>query len=101
MKFINVILLSILVITGIGVLSGCDSISPSPTNSNPTSESTFTPHPTFTSTPIPYELEVQVVTEDGSPLQNAKVTIKELGSSDEATALSDNEGKVRWETLNE
>ena len=101
MKFIKVIWLLTLLVISIGALNGCNSISSTPTISNPTSEATFTPHPTFTSTPIPYELEVQLGYRRRHSPENARVMLERSAGADDEALFSDAEGKVSWSNLSE
>lgn len=101
MKTKNVLFLMIVFLIGAALMANCSPSAATPEATKPVPQATFTPAPTFTSTPIPYELEVQLVTEDGMPMQGAKATIKELGSEDGATVLSNDEGKVSWSGLSE
>ena len=93
---ISLVIISLLA-AGCGTLPSEDG----PTSAPPTAQPTFTPHPTFTSTPIPYELEVQLFNEEGAALPGGLVRVEEFGTSEEARQTSDDLGKVSWTVLNE
>jgi len=82
-------------------IAGCSPTAEPTESVPPTAEPTFTPAPTFTSTPIPYELEVQVVNEEGMPIAGARANVKELGYGHAVTETSNDEGKVSWGSLKE
>jgi len=99
----NRFILLLITVTTLGsfLLTGCSPAAEPTESIPPTAEPTFTPAPTFTSTPIPYKLGVQLVSEDGMPIAGARANVKELGFGDAVTETSDDEGKVSWGSLRE